>query len=137
MKKGKFLAISYILSMAAAMMLLSPVEAAEHSGSKEAGMDRTVAIVNHHDARAKFHEDTALEMQARAREQKRLLERYETKSYLYGRRAQDLQAHTDALIRKLDRSAKEHVREAALHRRMAVQCAENAFCAPNPKAELC
>jgi hypothetical protein len=35
-------------------------------------------------------------MQAKAEEQKKLLQHYEEKSYLYGREAQDLISHTGA-----------------------------------------
>jgi hypothetical protein len=57
-------------------------------------------------------------MQAKSDEQKRLLEHYEDKSYLYGKRAQDLQSHTSALIRKYEQAARSNMREAMAHRRM-------------------
>ncbi len=78
-----------------------------------------------HEAVAKYYEDAAAQTQARAEEKKALLEHYEDKSYLYGRLAQDLQAGTDALIRRLERTAKATIREAALHRQMASQLEEN------------
>ena len=58
-------------------------------------------------------------MQVKAEEEKKLLEHYEEKSYLYGRRAQDLKAHTAALVRKYTKSAEENMKQAVLHRKMA------------------
>ena len=72
-----------------------------------------------HDAVAKSYEDAAILMQAKVEEQKELLEHYEDKSYLYGRRAQDLQSHTAALIRHYEKAVKANIQEAALHRQIA------------------
>ncbi|HEX7234436.1 MAG TPA: hypothetical protein VF243_04125 [Nitrosospira sp.] len=73
----------------------------------------------------KTPKDTAKEMQVKADEQKRLLEHYEDKSYLYGRRAQDLQSHTHALIRNYEKAVAENMRAAAFHRQMASKLNEN------------
>jgi hypothetical protein len=70
---------------------------------------------------AAYYENTAREAQAKLEEQKQLLDQYENKSYLYGRQAQDLQSQADALIRKLQHTVDENVRQAALHRQMAQQ----------------
>jgi hypothetical protein len=64
-------------------------------------------------------------MQAKVKEQKELLEQYQNKSYLYGRRAQDLQSHTEALIRDYERTIAADMQEAALHRQMASKLDEN------------
>ena len=53
-----------------------------------------------HGALTKYFEDAANEMQAKAEEQKKLLQHYEEKSYLYGREARDLISHTSALGRR-------------------------------------
>lgn len=47
-----------------------------------------------HNVLARCFEDLAKEMRLKAEEQKRLLEHYQEKSYLYARRAQDRQSHT-------------------------------------------
>src|SRR5215469_113526 len=47
----------------------------------------------YHIARAKYYEDVATNLSLKAKEQAELLDHYEEKSYLYGKRAQDLQAH--------------------------------------------
>ncbi|MEP6879908.1 MAG: hypothetical protein ABI865_13780, partial [Nitrosospira sp.] len=52
-----------------------------------------------HEGLAKYYEAAAAQVQTKVEEKKELLEHYEDKSYLYGRRAQDLQSHTHALIR--------------------------------------
>ena len=46
-------------------------------------------------------------MHNKAEEQKKLLEHYEEKSYLYGRQAQDLESHTSALVRKYEETEQE------------------------------
>lgn len=79
-----------------------------------------------HEAVARHYEDIARELQAKIQEQKQLLAHYEDKSYLYGRRAQDLQAHADALVRKYEEAAKVNLKEAALHRQLALKIKENS-----------
>ncbi len=72
-----------------------------------------------HEAVAKYYENAAVQAQAKVKEQKELLEQYQNKSYLYGRQAQDLQSHTEALIRDYEHTVKATMQEAALHRQMA------------------
>ncbi len=78
-----------------------------------------------HEAVAKYYEDAAKAMRAKMHEQQQLLEHYQDKSYLYGRQAQDLQAHTDALARKYAQAVKTNAQEAMLHYQMASQAEEN------------
>lgn len=78
-----------------------------------------------HEAIATHYEDAASQMQAKVSEQKELLEQYQNKSYLYGRRAQDLQSHTEALIRNCERTIAADMQAAALHRQMASKLDEN------------
>src|SRR5687768_10367815 len=77
-----------------------------------------------HEIVAKYYEDEAGKMQAKAKELKLLLEHYEDKSYLYGKKAQDLQAHTEALVRKYEGAARTDVAEAASHRQIAAKLRE-------------
>lgn len=72
-----------------------------------------------HEAVAKYYEDAAKQMQVKAEEQKELLEHYENKSYLYGRRAQDLQSHAYAQVRDYEQAIEANVKEASLHRQIA------------------
>ncbi len=74
-----------------------------------------------HDALSKYFENAAREMQVKAAEQRKLLDHYEDKSYLYGRSAQDLKSHTAALIRKYDKTAEKNIQEAVAHRQMALE----------------
>lgn len=78
-----------------------------------------------HEAVAKHHEDIAKELQVKIQEQKQLLEHYESKSHIYGRRAQDLQAQADALVRKYEEAAFTNLKQAALHRQLALKLKEN------------
>lgn len=79
-----------------------------------------------HEAVARRHEDVAKGLQAKIREQKQLLEQYESKSYIYGRWAQDLQAQADALIRKYEAAALTNLKQAALHRQLALKLKEGS-----------
>ena len=72
-----------------------------------------------HEGLAKYYEDAAAQTQAKVAEKKELLEHYEDKSYIYGRRAQDLQSHTHALIRNYEKTVKATLQAAAMHRQIA------------------
>lgn len=78
-----------------------------------------------HEAVAKYYENAAMQMQAKVKEEKELLEQYKNKSYLYGRQAQDLQSHTAALIHHHEQTVVADTKEAALHRQMASKLDEN------------
>ncbi|PTQ80027.1 hypothetical protein C8R21_12066 [Nitrosospira multiformis] len=78
-----------------------------------------------HETVAKYYENAAMQMQAKVKEEKELLEQYKNKSYLYGRQAQDLQSHTAALIRRHEQTVAADMKEAALHRQMASKLDEN------------
>ena len=86
---------------------------------------RTATTQRDHETVAKYYEDAATELQAKVYEKRELLEHYQDKSYLYGRRAQDLQAHTDALLRNYERTMKVSMQEGAAHRQMALILEEN------------
>lgn len=78
-----------------------------------------------HETVAKYYEDSAAEMRAKAQEQKLLLDQYEDKSYLYGKKAQDLQAHTTALIRRYEQAAEADAKKADTHRKIASRLKDN------------
>lgn len=134
MKKGKLVAVSYIFAIVTAL-LTTAVSFAE--ATEDAKKVHSIVILDDYEARARNHEDAAKEMQTKAQEQKRLLEQYKAKSYLYGRQAQDLQGHAHALARKYDNAAKAHIKEAESYRGMAIQLAEDTFCIPPTKNEHC
>lgn len=82
-----------------------------------------------HEIIASYYEDEARKAQAKTRELKLLLEHYEEKSYLYGKKAQDLQAHTTALARKYEKAAKADAKEAVTHRQIALKLKEKNLAA--------
>ncbi|MGZ8907751.1 MAG: hypothetical protein ACXW1U_18765 [Methylobacter sp.] len=86
-------------------------------------MDMSVAVRNagskaDHEALAQHYEEVANEMQVKVDEHKRLLGEYESKSYLYGRQAQDFKAHCQRLIDAYEKAAEENLSMAKLHREM-------------------
>ena len=118
MKTRNFLA-AISLSMLAACAQISPQEAVQNTPVRKAGQNNA-RTRGDHDALSKYFEETAKELQAKAEKQRKLLEHYEEKSYLYGRQAQDLKSHTAAMVRKYEANADENIRQAAIHRQMAV-----------------
>ncbi|PTR17613.1 hypothetical protein C8R31_101777 [Nitrosospira sp. Nsp2] len=84
------------------------------------------AASKNHETVAKYYEDSAAELRAKAEEHKLLLEQYENKSYLYGKKAQDLQSHASALIRKYEQAAEADAKKADTHRRIASRLKENS-----------
>ncbi len=89
-------------------------------------MDMTQAVQSaktraDHDALAKHYEDMAQMMQEKMQKHKRMLEQYEAESYHYGRQADDLKGHTQALIRFYEQAAEANMNMAASHRKMAAE----------------
>jgi hypothetical protein len=128
MKINKIVATFSLLNfMFMAAMSLPVQAAAEVEGFDVDAASRNAVTRSDHEAVARYYDNAAVETQAKAHEQKRLLEQYENKSYLYGRESQDMLAHTYALARKYEKEAQANTREAALHRQMASQIEENDF----------
>jgi hypothetical protein len=80
-----------------------------------------------HNDLAKLFENLAKEMRMQAEEQKRLLEHYQEKSYLYGRQAQDRKSHTWALMHRYEQAAKTSLGKAATHRQMAAKLKQDDY----------
>lgn len=127
MKIDKIIAKFSLLSLMFMAAMSLPVQAAEVEGFDVDAASRNAVTRSDHEAVARYYDNAAIETQAKAHEQKRLLEQYENKSYLYGREAQDKLAHTYALARKYEKEAQANTREAALHRQMALQIEESDF----------
>ena len=72
-----------------------------------------------HEALVKHYEDAAKEMQSKANERKKTLEEYESHAAYYGKRAQDLQSHTQAMINAYEQAARANLDMAKSHRMMA------------------
>lgn len=128
MKIKKIIAALSLLSFLVAMN--SPALAAAEIENFDVNVAAQNAVTrSDHVAVAKYYEDVARKMQAKVEEQKLLLAQYEDRSYLYGREAQDLQAHTHALVLKYEKEAKANVKEAALHRQMALKLEDDIYSA--------
>jgi hypothetical protein len=98
---------------------------AQNSRESVSPMQFEAEFSKNHEAVARYYEDSAAEMRAKVQEQKQLLEQYEDKSYLYGKKAQDLQSHTGALIRKYEQAAEADAKKANTHRQIAGRIKEN------------
>jgi predicted small lipoprotein YifL len=109
------------IALLASCAQMSPLEARDADIRKAAENARTYAD---HDRLAKQYENTAKELLVKAEEQKKLLQHYEEKSYLYGRQAQDHQSHTSALLNKYQQAAAETIKQAAFHHKMASELAK-------------
>ena len=74
-----------------------------------------------HVALSTYFENLAAEMRIKAEAQRKLLQQYQEKSYLYGRQAQDQQSHTWALMHRYERASKTSLGKAASHRGIAAR----------------
>ena len=126
-KSGTFIAVLSTLGLLASCAQMSPLEAQYDSTRKAAQNARTYAD---HNNLAKQYENTAKEMLIKAEEQRKLLEQYEEKGYLYGRQAQDVQSRTWALLNKYKQGAEETIHQAAFHQRMASELAKRDYAGP-------
>ena len=113
-----------MLGLLASCAQLGSFEAQNTDIGKAAQNTRTHAD---HDNLAKQYENTAKEMQVKAEEQRKLLQHYEDKSYLYGTNGQTFQAHTSAMIRSYERAARESLNEATFHRKVAAELAKRDY----------
>ncbi|WP_143083365.1 hypothetical protein [Nitrosomonas communis] len=117
MKTNILLVIGLALIFLSGCAQMSPIANAQNN---EYSAELRTIDPNNHIAVAKHYEDMANEMKVKLRAQKKLLEDYEGHSYYYGRKGQDLQSHTIANIRHFENSIKENMKEAAIHRKMAL-----------------
>ena len=105
------------LGLVGACAPMSPYEAVNSPAVlKRVENARTLAD---HTALSIYFENLAAEMRIKAEEQRKLLQHYQEKSYLYGRQAQDQQSHTWALMHRYEQAAKTSLGKAASHRRLA------------------
>ena len=81
-------------------------------------------LMKKHETVAKYYEEEARKSRAKVKELEMMLAHYEEKSYLYGKKAQDLQAQTEALARKYEEAARADAKEAASHRQIALTLKE-------------
>ncbi|WP_240342420.1 hypothetical protein [Methylococcus sp. EFPC2] len=74
-----------------------------------------------HRSLAEHYQQAAKAAVAKAEEHKQLLDQYKAKSYRYGKRAESLESHCEALIRLYQQVAKAHGEMAQMHRQMAME----------------
>ena len=108
-----------ILSLLGLLAVGAPISTVKAENLPESAI-QTVASTSEHSVLARRFEGAAYEMQAKADEQKTLLEQYE-QTHLYGWQAHNLKSHTTALIRKYEQAARANMKEAMAHRQMAQQ----------------
>lgn len=115
MKTRSFFAVLSILGLLAscAQMNPQPMDMTQAAQKARPGPDQN--------ALAKRYEDAAKEMQVKVQEHKKQLEEYEYHSYLYGKQAQNLQAHCRGLIRYYEQAEKTNASMAEIHRKMATE----------------
>jgi hypothetical protein len=131
-KTEKLVAVLSAVTLLAACAEMTPLQrrsAGDQVASKNANKQTD------HDRLAKQYENTAKQLLAKAEEQKKLLQHYEEKSYLYGRQAQDNQSHAVALLNRYQHDATETLKQAAFHQRMAAEMAQRDQAMRQSKAE--
>ncbi|KIO48144.1 hypothetical protein [Nitrosospira sp. NpAV] len=106
-----------IFSLLGLLVVGGPMGTVKAESLPDQSAIQSVDSSNQHSVLAKRFEDAAREMQAKADEQKKLLEQYD--GQLYGREAQTLKSQTTALIRKYEQAARSNMKEAVAHRQMA------------------
>ena len=94
-----------MLGFLTACAQMGPHEAENATARKATESARTYA---EHDRLAQRYQSAAKELRAKAEEQKKQLQHYEEKSYLYGRQAQDNKSHTAALLSRYERAVEDN-----------------------------
>jgi hypothetical protein len=122
----KFVAAASALGLLASCAHTGAPEVQNGDTSVAAGSTRTFA--DHHSI-ARRYENTAKELLVKVEEHKKLLQHYEDKSHLYGRRGQDSQSKALALVRKYKLAAEKTTTQAAFHHRMASELAKPDYVA--------
>lgn len=128
MKTEKFAAVIFMIGLLASCAPMSPYEVINSPVLRKAV--QSARTRSDHYALTGYFENLAQEMQAKAEEQRKLLEHYQVKSYLYGRQAQDQQSHTWALMRRYEQAAEKGLAEAASHRQIAAELARENYVFP-------
>ena len=118
MRPGRFLLFMIIPCPRGTCAPMSRYQAVDNPSLQQAS--QSASTLGDHLVLTRHYENLAREMQANAGEQQKLLNHYQEKSYLYGRR-QDRQSHTWALMIKYEQAAKTSLSKAALHRKIAAE----------------
>lgn len=107
-----------------ALIIIGTLTACAHMNPHP--MDMTQAVQNattkvDHENLAKHYEDTAKQMQAKALEHKKMLEKYQDNAAAYGRQAADLESHCRNLISSYEEAERANLNLAEIHRKMALE----------------
>ncbi|ALQ50956.1 hypothetical protein [Nitrosomonas ureae] len=110
----------YFLVLIILTFLVSSVSlAGESANVGEAKAKASVGTSLYHIKLAEHYEKESKEMNAKAEEQRKMLEEYEEHSEYYGRAGQEFHSHHEALLREYTKAAKQNEDMAAAHRKMA------------------
>ncbi|MGR9052117.1 MAG: hypothetical protein ACU84J_05665 [Gammaproteobacteria bacterium] len=99
-----------LLLPACAEMDTHPMDMSEAVQSAESEAD--------HSALAQHYEEIAKEMQRKVDEHKKLLNKYESRAYLYGKQAENLKHHCKRLISIYENAVEANLNMAKAHREM-------------------
>lgn len=112
----------YFLVLIILTFLVSSVSLAGESanvGEAKAKAKASVGTSLYHIKLAEHYEKESKEMNAKAEEQRKMLEEYEEHSEYYGRAGQEFHSHHEALLREYTKAVKQNEDMAAAHRKMA------------------
>ncbi|HET7060860.1 MAG TPA: hypothetical protein VFI43_01635 [Nitrosospira sp.] len=123
--KKKFAGVLFMLGFLASCAPMSRYEAIDSPVLRQTVENARTR--EDHEALTRHFETLADEMRSKAEEQRKLLEHYEEKSYLYGRQAQDRQSHTWALMVKYEKAARASQVYAASHRIIAAKLEQGGY----------
>ncbi|SEK65830.1 hypothetical protein [Nitrosovibrio tenuis] len=132
--KEKFPAILFMLGLLTSCVPMSPYEIVDSPVLRKTVENARTR--DDHQALTKHFETLAEEMRKKAEEQRKLLQHYEEKGYLYGRQAQDRRSHTWALMLKYEKAAKTSRINAASHRKIAAELERNSYGSSRRMAEI-
>lgn len=113
MQTKTFLAVLVILSF-----LVSSVSMAADSESISDAEKKAKTNFDHIKL-AEYYENQAKEMNAKAAEERKLLEEYKSHSEYYGRQGLDFESHHEALLREYEKAAERNAQMAVSHRNMS------------------
>jgi hypothetical protein len=106
-----------VLSLLGLLAVGAPISTVKAENLPDHSASQAAVSPNAHGVLAKRFEDAAREMQAKADEQKALLEQYE-QTHLYGWQSRNLKSNASALIRKYEQAVRANMKEAMAHHQM-------------------
>jgi len=108
-----FLSVLVILSFLASSLSMAAESESVSDAEKKAKTNFD------HIKLAEYYENQAKEMNAKAEEERKLLEEYKSHSEYYGRQGLDFESHHEALLREYTKAAERNTQMAVSHRNMS------------------